>query len=129
MVDFYGETLVRGRCACKIQVPHDAIWPDRTPSTPSSQCPFCKAFILKTVVPLFSNGVHELMTFRYIAWGNAKYDADQKAVYCQHGSVECDLNILINCAQVCASRLACTWSRRLATCLPCPPAFLCLAVT
>ena len=38
-------------------------------------------------------------TFRFVAWGKAKRSADGKAVVCQHGPKECELNKLLECAQ------------------------------
>lgn len=34
-------------------------------------CPYCAHFTVADVAPLFENGLSDLITFRYIAWGNA----------------------------------------------------------
>ncbi|KAK9807369.1 hypothetical protein WJX73_007815 [Symbiochloris irregularis] len=64
-------------------------------------CPYCAHFTVTDVAPMFENGLSDLITFRYIAWGNAKNftkPEGQRNISCQHGKTECELNRLISCA-------------------------------
>ncbi|BDA49959.1 probable Gamma-interferon-inducible lysosomal thiol reductase [Coccomyxa sp. Obi] len=60
-------------------------------------CPDCAAFTAKVLEPIFSSGLSELINFDFVGWGNAKNNSGE--IKCQHGPKECELNIVLNCAQ------------------------------
>ena len=45
------------------------------------------------------NAATPAASFRFVAWGKAKRSADGTKVTCQHGPKECELNMLLECAQ------------------------------
>jgi interferon gamma-inducible protein 30 len=62
-----------------------------------SLCPYCAAFIQDNH-GLILNDLAKVVSFRYVAYGNAKLDK-YGTLQCQHGPKECELNRVINCVQ------------------------------
>ena len=60
-------------------------------------CPDCAAFTSKVLEPVFSSGLNDLIDLDYVGWGNAKNESGD--IKCQHGPRECELDIVLNCAQ------------------------------
>jgi len=60
-------------------------------------CPFCRAFTLHKLAPLFDNGVSSLMDLKLVPWGNARGQPAAKNVTCQHGPAECSYNRVLGC--------------------------------
>lgn len=61
-----------------------------------SLCPFCRAFINDTLVPLHQGPVGKLMDVELVPYGNV-IEVQGKQM-CQHGPEECELNTLEACA-------------------------------
>lgn len=53
-----------------------------------SLCPFCKNWILTEAAPLFEHGFQEYISFRYVAWGNARPGTPEV------GDAQMELNVL-----------------------------------
>jgi interferon gamma-inducible protein 30 len=55
--------------------------------------------VTDTLAPLlkFDKEFSDIVDFKYVAWGNA-HNTTTQGVQCQHGSNECSLNRVINCA-------------------------------
>ncbi|KAL6762951.1 gamma interferon inducible lysosomal thiol reductase-domain-containing protein [Haematococcus lacustris] len=62
-------------------------------------CPYCRAFTLDTLEPMFNKGVAKLMKLELVPWGNARLSPGPGNLTwsCQHGETECRLNSLLSC--------------------------------
>eukprot|EP00850_Spirogloea_muscicola_P001950 SM000007S20910 [mRNA] locus=s7:869353:870929:- [translate_table: standard] len=60
-------------------------------------CPYCARFIIGELRSLFRTGLIDVVRLRIVPYGNARV-LDNGTIVCQHGPLECRLNIVLACA-------------------------------
>lgn len=63
-----------------------------------SLCPYCCNFVVNGLSKLFKDGLIDIVDLRLIPYGNAKASPDGRIVVCQHGELECTMNLVEGCA-------------------------------
>eukprot|EP00897_Mesotaenium_endlicherianum_P003648 jgi/Mesen1/3310/ME000191S02445 len=60
-------------------------------------CPYCCNFVQSGLKDLFTSGLISIVNLRLVPYGNAQIAPDG-SIACQHGEVECTMNLVESCA-------------------------------